>query len=66
MCGSTIKLAISALAVILISGTPFSFPVYLHFVSLQSIADVMGVSPYERQPHIERLPRVMVSPISVS
>lgn len=40
MCGSTIKLAISALAVILISGTPFSFPVYLHFVLLQGIAAV--------------------------
>lgn len=40
MCGSTIKLAISALAVMLISGMPFSFPVYLNFVLLQGIAAV--------------------------
>ena len=40
MCGSTIKLAISALAVILISGEPFSFPIYLNFVLLQGIAAV--------------------------
>lgn len=40
MCGSTIKLAISALAVMLIGGMPFSFPVYLHFVLLQGIAAV--------------------------
>lgn len=40
MCGSTIKLAISALAVMLISGIPFSFPIYLHFVLMQGIAAV--------------------------
>lgn len=40
MCGSTIKLAISALAVMLISGIPFSFPIYLNFVLLQGIAAV--------------------------
>lgn len=40
MCGSTIKLAVSSLAVMLICSIPFSFPIYLNFVLLQGIAAV--------------------------
>jgi len=40
MCGSTIKLAISAIAVMYMSGMPISLPVYLNFVMLQGVAAV--------------------------
>lgn len=40
MCGSTIKLAVSALAVSIMSGTPIPFAVYANFVFLQGIAAV--------------------------
>jgi len=40
MCGSTIKLAVSAIAVSLLSGTPLPFAVYAHFVMMQGIAAV--------------------------
>ena len=40
MCGSTIKLAVSALAVAYIFGTPVPFIVYVNFVLMQGIAAV--------------------------
>lgn len=40
MCGSTIKLAVSALAVSIMSGTPVPFAIYANFVLLQGIAAV--------------------------
>ena len=40
MCGSTIKLAVSAIAVAYLTGTPLPFAVYVHFVLMQGIAAV--------------------------
>ena len=40
MCGSTIKLAVSAIAVAYLTGTPLPFAVYAHFVLMQGIAAV--------------------------
>ena len=40
MCGSTIKLAVSAIAVAYIFGIPVPFAVYAHFVLMQGIAAV--------------------------
>ena len=40
MCGSTIKLAASAIAVAYLTGTPIPFAVYVNFVLLQGIAAV--------------------------
>lgn len=40
MCGSTIKLAVSAIAVAYIFGVDLPFPVYAHFVLMQGIAAV--------------------------
>lgn len=40
MCGSTIKLAVSAIAVAYIFGVEVPFPVYAHFVLMQGIAAV--------------------------
>ena len=40
MCGSTIKLAVSSIAVAYIFGTPLPFSVYMHFVLMQGIAAV--------------------------
>ena len=40
MCGSTIKLAVSAIAVAYIFGTPVPFIIYVHFVLMQGIAAV--------------------------
>ena len=40
MCGSTIKLAVSSIAVAYITGTPLSFAVYANFVLMQGIAAV--------------------------
>ena len=40
MCGSTIKLAVSSIAVTYIFGEPLPFIVYLHFVLMQGIAAV--------------------------
>ena len=40
MCGSTIKLAVSSLAVAIMAGSPVSFGVYANFVFLQGIAAV--------------------------
>jgi Na+/H+-dicarboxylate symporter len=40
MCGSTIKLAVSAIAVAYITGTPLSIAVYANFVLMQGIAAV--------------------------
>ena len=40
MCGSTIKLAVSAIAVAYMTGTPLPFAVYVHFVLMQGIAAV--------------------------
>jgi len=40
MCGSTIKLATTAVAVAYITGTPITFAVYLNFVLMQAIATV--------------------------
>ena len=40
MCGSTIKLAVSSIAVAYIFGEPLPFIVYLHFVLMQGIAAV--------------------------
>ena len=40
MCGSTIKLAVSAIAVAYITGTPLSLAVYANFVLMQGIAAV--------------------------
>ena len=40
MCGSTIKLAVSSIAVAYLTGTPISFAVYVNFVLLQGIAAV--------------------------
>lgn len=40
MCGSTIKLAVSSIAVAYIFGTPLPLSVYMHFVLMQGIAAV--------------------------
>ena len=40
MCGSTIKLAVSAIAVAYLTGTPIPFAVYANFVLVQGIAAV--------------------------
>jgi len=40
MCGSTIKLAATAIAVAYITGTPIPFAVYLNFVLMQAVATV--------------------------
>lgn len=40
MCGSTIKLAATAVAVAYITGTPIPFALYLNFVLMQAIATV--------------------------
>ena len=40
MCGSTIKLAVSSIAVAYLTGTPLPFAVYVHFVLMQGIAAV--------------------------
>lgn len=40
MCGSTIKLAVSSIAVAYIFGAPLPFSVYMHFVLMQGIAAV--------------------------
>ncbi|MBQ2550745.1 MAG: dicarboxylate/amino acid:cation symporter [Bacteroidales bacterium] len=40
MCGSTIKLAVSSIAVAYLAGMPIPFPVYAHFVLMQGIAAV--------------------------
>lgn len=40
MCGSTIKLGVSAVAIAFLSGTPISFGLYLNFVLMQAIAAV--------------------------
>ena len=40
MCGSTIKLAVSSIAVAYLSGMPIPFAVYVHFVLMQGIAAV--------------------------
>jgi Na+/H+-dicarboxylate symporter len=40
MCGSTIKLAVSAIPVAYLTGTPLPFAVYVHFVLMQGIAAV--------------------------
>ena len=40
MCGSTIKLATTAIAVAYITGTPITFAVYLNFVLMQAVATV--------------------------
>lgn len=40
MCGSTIKLATTAVAIAFISGTPIPFAMYLNFVLMQAIAAV--------------------------
>ena len=40
MCGSTIKLAVSSIAVAYITGTPLPFAVYANFVLMQGIAAV--------------------------
>ena len=40
MCGSTIKLATTAIAVSYITGTPVTFAVYLNFVLMQAVATV--------------------------
>lgn len=40
MCGSTIKLAVSAIAIAYITGTPLPFAVYVNFVLMQGIAAV--------------------------
>ena len=40
MCGSTIKLAVSSIAVSYLTGTPLPFAVYAHFVLMQGIAAV--------------------------
>ena len=40
MCGSTIKLAVSAIAVAYLTGTPLPFAVYVNFVLMQGIAAV--------------------------
>lgn len=40
MCGSTIKLAVSAIAVAYLTGTPLPLAVYAHFVLMQGIAAV--------------------------
>ena len=40
MCGSTIKLAVSSIAVAFIFGSPLPFVVYMHFVLMQGIAAV--------------------------
>ena len=40
MCGSTIKLAVSAIAVAYIFGVPVPFAVYVNFVLMQGIAAV--------------------------
>lgn len=40
MCGSTIKLAVTAIAVAYITGTPIPFALYLNFVLMQAVATV--------------------------
>ena len=40
MCGSTIKLAATAIAVAYITGTPIPFALYLNFVLMQAVATV--------------------------
>lgn len=40
MCGSTIKLATTAVAIAYITGTPIPFALYLDFVLMQAIATV--------------------------
>ena len=40
MCGSTIKLAVSSIAVSMLTGTPIPFGIYVHFVLVQGIAAV--------------------------
>lgn len=40
MCGSTIKLAVTSIAVAYVTGTPVTFAVYANFVLLQGIAAV--------------------------
>lgn len=40
MCGSTIKLATTSLAVMYMSGMPISFPLFMHFGLMQGIAAV--------------------------
>ena len=40
MCGSTIKLAVTSIAVAYITGTPIPFAVYMNFVLLQGVAAV--------------------------
>ena len=40
MCGSTIKLAVSSIAVAYLAGIPIPFAVYAHFVLMQGIAAV--------------------------
>ncbi len=40
MCGSTIKLAATSIAVAYITGTPIPFAVYFNFVLMQAVATV--------------------------
>ncbi|MBR1705531.1 MAG: dicarboxylate/amino acid:cation symporter [Bacteroidales bacterium] len=40
MCGSTIKLAVTSTAVLFLTGTPVSFPLFANFVLMQGVAAV--------------------------